>query len=277
MSNKVTWILSPDVFGENIINLKNEIIKQGHGYLDIAKYFQFRTEILPDIQTPCIFYGSIESATHISRTTKLYPGVYCDLNKFKCSYYYPRVRNLLNGHHTFLPFGELKEQKEWLFDEFGMDRTVFLRPDGGGKLFTGQLVQKETFEKALDDIRAAPEDMVIVAEPKDIDEEYRLVFCQGNYVTGSMYKFRGKLDKCGELSIPNFVIEAAVKAVRHYNPEPTFIVDMGLAWDGPKVIEVNSFSCSGLYLCNLEKIVSEVSRTVYEDWRDMYDNQHGLY
>ena len=34
----------------------------------------------------------------------------------------------------------------------------------------------------------------------------------------------------------------------------------------PKVLEVNSFSCSGLYGCNIEKIVREVSRVAKEEY-----------
>lgn len=128
----VRWILSPDTFGENLKQLKTEIIKQGHEYIDIEKYFQFRVDDISELgdeSNPTIFYGSIESGQHILRNSKVYPGVYCNLPQFKCSYYYPRLyKYLLNQHHVFLPFGLLKEKKEWLFAEFGQDRTVFIRP-----------------------------------------------------------------------------------------------------------------------------------------------------
>jgi hypothetical protein len=75
---KVKWILSPDVFGENLVKMRQEILKQGHEVVDISKYFQFRTEDigeLGDIKQPTIFYGSIESGQHIIRNSKVYPGV----------------------------------------------------------------------------------------------------------------------------------------------------------------------------------------------------------
>lgn len=272
---KVKWILSPDVFKENLIALRKEIVRQGHEYIDIEKYFQFRVDGVNDLgdeSQPALFYGSIESGQYILKNSKIYPGVYCNLKRFRCSDYYPFVtKYLINNPHTFLPFGCIKSQVNWLYKQFGQDRTIFVRPDRGDKLFTGMLVAKEKLSHELDCVRCNPEDMVVISVPEDIDEEFRLVYCGSDYITGSMYKLRGKSHKEDESSVPANVIELANKAVKLYQPEKVFVIDIGITYNGPAIVEYNSFSCSGLYKCNLEKVVKAVSNVVIEDWKEIYD------
>jgi hypothetical protein len=160
---------------------------------------------------------------------------------------------------------------ELLYSMFGVDRTIFIRPDGGSKSFTGQLFHKETFIKDLDNLRRPPEEIVVVSGPKDIDEEYRLVVGNGKYITGGQYKSKGKLQKAPESSVPQEAIDIAIVAANLYKPDPVYVIDIGMTYQGAKIVEINSFSCSGLYWCNLEKIVEQVSEIVYNDWREVYD------
>ena len=41
-------------------------------------------------------------------------------------------------------------------------------------------------------------------------------------------------------------------------PDPIFVVDVCATDDGPRLLELNSFSCSDLYGCDFEPIVDAV-------------------
>ena len=49
-----------------------------------------------------------------------------------------------------IPFGELPRLKDNLFDTFGIEDKIFVRPDSPIKLFTGQTIQRQTFDKDYD-------------------------------------------------------------------------------------------------------------------------------
>jgi len=56
-----------------------------------------------------------------------------------------------------------------------------------------------------------------------------------------------------------------------YEPDPVWVLDICQLKNGSlKIIEVNSFSCSGLYACDMNPIVENVSRLAEKDWRDIY-------
>jgi len=54
---------------------------------------------------------------------------------------------------------------------------------------------------------------------------------------------------------------------KEYSPEPIFCIDIGVCRNQNelKLIEINSFSCSGLYKCDETIIVKEVSEHC---WRE---------
>ena len=52
-----------------------------------------------------------------------------------------------------------------------------------------------------------------------------------------------------------------------FRPDPVFVIDICKADDGNfYLLEIGSFSCAGLYACNLEKIVSAVSKAAIEEY-----------
>jgi hypothetical protein len=45
-----------------------------------------------------------------------------------------------------------------------------------------------------------------------------------------------------------------------------YVVDIFLGEDGPKIGEFNSFASAGLYNCDMNKIVKEVSALAAKEW-----------
>lgn len=262
---KVKWLLENDVFSEDLQPLKNEIVKQGYEYKD-AKYKPFVSDSYNDFfsKDDCvIFYGSLNLALQLQRE-KLGYNIYCTRQNYECWKYYAYFGKwLLNQNYVMLPYSELYRRKKWLYDILGQDGAIFIRPSSGAKIFTGKLVYEENFDKdyellGLYDVE--PHVIVVVAEPRNIIKEWRLVIADKKIIAGSLYndltlnlRYEG---------FPSEVEEYANNILKEttYIPDSVWTMDICQTKSGSfYLLEINSFSCSGLYECNLEPIVREVS------------------
>jgi hypothetical protein len=62
--------------------------------------------------------------------------------------------------------------------------------------------------------------------------------------------------------------KVAWEAARLYRPEAAWTIDVcRTVHDNYYVLELNSFSCSGLYKCDKDAVVRAVSRAALEDWQ----------
>ncbi len=270
------WLLQTDIFDENLEPLISEIKRQGME-LKIHKYVPFygdKTYLELFKPDDCvIFYGSLNFAGQILKQASWIPGVYRDLDKLKCSYYYPVFGDfLLNEDYIFLPFGDLKRRKRELFSYIFNADKIFVRPDSGFKSFTGQAVSERDWDKEIDFFKTHGIDdneLCLLSSPKKIVKEYRLVIVNNEVVSGSMYKKDWK-NETGPVS-PE-VLDYAKKVLNtiDFKMEP---YTMDVAEYGPylSVIEINSFSCSGLYDCLLPQIVESVSKKALKDWESVYE------
>ena len=136
-----------------------------------------------------------------------------------------------------------------------------MRPSSGYKTFSGQVVYKELFEDALEKMEfysPNPDSIVIVARPQNILQEYRCFVVDKRVITMSLYKERGNL-KQKEIT-DSYLLNQAQILVDIWQPEDMFVLDFGITKEGNvKLIELNSFSCSGQYACDLVKLYKTVS------------------
>ena len=129
-------------------------------------------------------------------------------------------------------------------DRIASGETLFLRPDLGDKAFSGGTFGPED----LTDLPDTPDLAVIAAPIRDITAEFRFVIIDGEVATGSQYARDGKLDV-------RFDVDAACRARAReaaliYAPAAVYVCDVAMTREGPRVIEYNSFSSSGLYACD---------------------------
>lgn len=259
-----------ETFGQENIELLYQSIKDNGSELITSENCIFRdmNEILSKEEC-VIFFGSLEFGAEVKRKAKWIPGVYCDLPKFACSNYYPRLHSyLLNQNHLFLPYGELLLKKDFLFNTLGNSDCIFVRPNTGYKLFTGKVLYKETYEKDIDKMGfydVQPEDMCVIAEPVNIYQEYRFFVVDKQVVTGSLYKENDETKYSKEVDSKYYDYASEVADV--YQPEVCFVLDIAITTDGEiKLLELNSFSCSGLYECDTNKIVEAANKVAEAEW-----------
>jgi hypothetical protein len=266
------WLIEKDTL-ECTEKLIESLVKFNIEYQEIHSSVRFKDDFLSIFKPyDCvIFYGSLELAKRIRKKAKWVPGVFYNVEQYNCTYYYAKLgKYLLNENYIMMPYGELSRRKEFLYEMFGEDRAVFIRPNRGDKIFTGKVVYKENFEK---DIRLfnfyqmADEELVIVARPINITCEWRFVVVNQEVITGSVYKENDRVGSKAGYDIKAF--ELASKIAKEYNPDPAYVIDICLTKTGDyRLMEVGCFSCAGMYLCDTDIIVEKVSDVVLKEWRN---------
>jgi hypothetical protein len=239
---------------------------------DVTNPFEKYDEYF-DKEACVVTQTSIQSAFKVMEDCPLWiPGAWYKQNMFQCSYYYQFFGEyLFNDKYVMLPAGEVIRRLDDLYDWLGEYDNIFIRPSSGCKTFTGQLFDRKHFAKDWDvamNYGGAPTDLVVVSTPKIIRGEYRYVIGDGKIIASSEYSWNSK---------PNVKeapkhLEAYVDMVLSdvdYDPDPVWILDVALDADlKPYVLEVGSFSSSGLYACNKSDIVTKVSEIAYREWKD---------
>lgn len=262
-----TWLIEAGVYGAEVSPLLAEIRRQGM-VADVVPHQALKKGVDLAVagrllaEGDCVIgYGTFPFARQIQLHRRCVPGAWCNPEKLDCTAYFAHFgKFLLNQNYAIMPGVEAIRQQGWLFEVFSKDDMVFARPTGCHKLFTGRCIAREDFAGALAPTRYDPSTLVVIATPKEIEKEWRLVVSEGRVVAGSQYAEKGV--KSVAAGCPDRVrafAEAMLAEVR-WQPDPLFMLDVceceGRLW----LVELNGFSCSWLYECDVAAVVSEASR-----------------
>ena len=222
-----------------------------------------------------IFQGSIQMTRNVRERlpANCFPISYNTWSNFMCSVYYPRLNNyLFNDKHEFIKLKDLQVNKWAYYEKFGKDAMIFVRPDGGDKSFTGQLVDLQDFDRFWVGTmcgHAEPDDIIIVTTPKNFIGEWRFVCSKyngGEIIAQSSYNYQGK-----RTYIPSAPVKAtelvntilADLTIQNWSPDSIFCLDIVQDMDGNFwLMELTSFSSAGLYAANKNSIVKRVNEIV---------------
>lgn len=243
----INWIIQTDIDTENNQRLINSAKLAGHRVFEVDKDwcvwdFSYEFEIY-------IFRGSIEKVRHIHDSDN--DLIWCDrLSMFDCTSYYHKVKNLLNNDFILIPKGCILRNEDSIRNAFCGDK-LFIRPNSSDKSFTGTTITKKWFIKELDIIFSINEynarrhinddELILFSSYKVIKNEARLVVFDGKIITHSTY-FGDRI-----------LTDSDLKLIDVSDCPGICTVDIDA--DTLEIIEINSFSCSGLYDCDTDKIV----------------------
>lgn len=270
---KVKWLLEPEVFGDDAqpiidtlkrMGVEHQVWPFGHMYQD------FKNKFSDDC---VVFYGSFQFASLIKRQMAWIPGVYCNLPKFDCLYYYPRLEKyLLNGDYIMMPLGAVGSPSKCRFlDQFTSHDKFFMRPSNGNKTFTGKVMSRFELDKELRKMAllADPETLVVISKPASIKREWRTVVAENKVITASMYKEGDEMTRSSNVPAEVFKYAQDVLDSVKYKPDFMWTLDICETEDDKlHVLEVGSFSCAGLYECNPEIIVNTVNQVALKEYLD---------
>jgi hypothetical protein len=268
---KPSWLIQNFTQDEDIDRLIAEVLGQG-----MVCHFVDRNSGHFDAAFPvgdCVVaYGSLNFTDMVRKSGLWRPGAYYDRDCYECVAYYPHFDDfLLNRGATYAQFRWLPDMKSQLFENHGQDGAIFVRPSSGHKPFTGQVIYEEDFERDIKDFHPGPingSDWIVVSNPRNVEYEWRFVVVDNVIVSGCQYRGeKGRRILLRDYSPDAYMFARVVLNQVDYRPDRAFTLDVCTTTSGKfYVIEINSFSSSGLYKMNLEPVVREVSRVALEDW-----------
>lgn len=216
-----------------------------------------------DHSKPVVLYGHLAVVKDVQRRRiPLSPFAWCDFDELKCSNYYA----FWGGHsvqerYAIFPLAEIVRQRDFIYDTFGLDNCIFIRPDDNMKTFTGEVVHRASFDgwaRSAIDYAAGPNCPCVVSRPEIVEREWRFVIADDKVVTGSQYKTGPFLDVAA-----GFPDAAAAKAEEiansaEWQPHTIYVMDIGAVGRKYKLMEVGSVNVAGLYACDLRAFAKAV-------------------
>jgi hypothetical protein len=267
------WLIEAGVYGAEAEPLRTEIRRQGMT-ADFVPHQALKkgSDVIIDGRTlgpdDCVIgYGTYPFVRQIQLHRRWRPGAWCTTENLDCTAYYAYFgKFLLNQNYAIMPGVEAIRQQQWLFPVFGVDDEVFIRPTGCHKLFVGRRVTNDSFASALAPARYDPTTLVVIAAPRPIQREWRLIVSGDRVIGASQYAMGGKRDITpGSPDDVREFVSAMLAEVR-WRPDPIFMLDIcesaGRLW----LVEINSFSSSWLYQCALGSVVAEASELTAKAW-----------
>ncbi len=104
-----------------------------------------------------VLWGTLPLMRQIQLYHSWIPGGWCHIDNLDCRTYFAYFGQfLLNSYYSLLPGVEAIRLEERLFDEFGTNDEIFVRPSGVHKLFTGKIVYRDNFRDAIAPSRYDP-------------------------------------------------------------------------------------------------------------------------
>ena len=274
---KVKWLIedftAERTLGNGYKELIDEVRNQGMEcvVLDITNHFELKPGKINPLEDCVVFQGSIQLFKKLKEETTIRPLGWMTDNNYLCTSYYPYFqRHLFNDIHVFTTVAGLKHNKWRIYSAFGKEANIFVRPNGGNKTFTGQLLDLQDFDRFWkDDIHCGckDNDLVVVSTPKIIKGEWRHICTKYKEILGiSLYKYNdqrtyvpGAPQKATELC--QQILDVG------WFPDPVFTVDIAEDNDGNFwLMELNSFTSAGTYAAPKANIVKRVSEIAEEEY-----------
>lgn len=267
---KPIWLIQTNMEGVDTFPMITEALAQGMQVHEIEHRLGTKVDFDKYHKDDCIIcYGDIDFVRQVRQRAPFIPGAYCNFDNMRCSTYFTYLgEHLLNRQYLMMPIGDLLRRWDELIDIFYPwasvrgNKSLFVRPDSGVKPFTGDVVKPEEKLKIQSIVQSVgPETLVVVAPEKHIIAEWRFVVCLGNVVTGCQYLPVESPDYP-----PSSFRLAEVVAANKWQPDLCYTVDIAESDGKFYVLEINSLSCAGLYVCDMSRIVHWVSIVGLEEW-----------
>jgi hypothetical protein len=161
-------------------------------------------------------------------------------------------------------FVELEYIKTYMDDN--SFKSIFIRPVDPFKTFSGQVFHTknkflEEYNFMTKNKNVSPSLLCMVSDKQEIDEEYRCIFVNNEYVSGSLYMENSKPNfKSG---VPDKVINFARSLARndYFQNIFNFVIDIGIVEKQLCLVEVNAFETASFYASDLDLIYKKLAET----------------
>lgn len=265
--NQIIWIVERDgVMGSSNTNLLRSALDAcGQKWLHVdPRYF---SDDLPETSESVegkqpIYYGSTTLRDKLAASGK--PGVFFVPQRFSFAALKEGYgENLLNGESVVMTVGSFLSDCARL----DPDELLFVRPSDDSKSLNGYVQTRREWEESvrisMNNTRGPKNDTQIqVAQPRNIETEWRLFVVGGKVAASSQYRYRGHLN--AKADTPQRVVDYAERMAVIYQPASVFVMDVcEMSSDSSlRVVETNCFNCSGFYKADVREIIAAVNAHV---------------
>lgn len=237
---------------------------------------------------PIVLHGSIRFNRLMSGRFHI-PGAYGFNKEIRLDHFMTQMdRNLfMNADGFLVPFGMFEANPEHYMQMIdpGRKTGVFYRPLDQFKPWVGTI---QTWFSPFDEItlhrktfQIDPLSLTLIAKRKHILREFRFVIVDRKVITGSSYEWFDSTSEDSELFQKEHAIEPSTTwydrakevaqrvAEQPHQPDIVYTCDVARLAGEParyKVVELNSFSSAGLYDCDLDRVVKDVSAQAIRDF-----------
>jgi len=130
----------------------------------------------------------------------------------------------------------------------------FVRPHRQYKLFTPAVVDFDGYGVWVNSTGLSRDTEVLVSTVKEIRRETRFFVLDGAIVSASQYALGGSVvvDALVDAGARKF----AESMIDRWQPQVAFVLDIAETADGYRIIEVNGYTTSGFYRCDVGAIAS---------------------
>jgi hypothetical protein len=206
-----------------------------------------------------IYYGS----------TTLMSNIYEQLDKPEGLFYNHETYSMENyikqwGEHMLNSEGRITTIKKFLAEDNDPEENFFVRPDGDGKEFDGQVAKfknaKSWFKKVLQyDYRITEDSIILVGPAYNINKEWRNYIVNGEIVSSTLYRKNFKLNKSAT-DIPEGMLAFVRDRIKEYSPHESFAIDIASTEDGTYyIIECGCLNSVGFYAADIEGIIKSIT------------------
>jgi hypothetical protein len=272
---KVHWIVEKDYQDKLVEAIKKDENSSGCSLLEYRPFVALDPkEYMPDVwKGPCISHTSLNANKFLCKHPEGCPMVYSNHDFLSCLYYYPRLHEfLLNRDYMILTHQQVIDG--WIDKKDGeYSPNWFIRPVGGFKEFTGKVIgSTEEYKKLIsyygDDLK--PDSLVLVAPPQNIWKEFRVSVIDN--VVSSISQYRPTIANYD--NIENGIREYAnevINTIKTFEFDKAYILDIAVTDDWSiKLIEINSWSCAGMYELDLNRVVRDMNILCLKEWNELY-------
>lgn len=250
----LNWLIQENILDRDD-EFKTEIERQGmkckiagSSTIRVSPYTLFPPE------SSVIYRGGLGLLYNIDQC-EWYPGALCNRTDYNFSHYSSSLGEyLLNSKYHLLNINELNRRAKELVEYYNSP-FLFVKLDNGCQTF---------FESKIWSMRKTIPNfginLAVVAPPKKITREWRFYVADKQAFTGSLYieNAQIKFEEVSSGLVFDYANFIASKLGKDFVNEKIFVLDVCEYRRDLFVLEINCFSSSGVYFCNIPKIVGTV-------------------
>jgi len=286
--NRINWVVDTRIFSNEmeLMQFVRGINNTKHpSNIFVTKYAMFDDDAFPlyfgDKNT--VIYGTINFCEHIRKKVNSLkmmgaliqePYMFGLTKDIECQNYLTKFPKewLLNSDYVFVPFQRLVEDPHFFYNMY-QTNNIFIRPNSGGKVFTGQCIPNKDFDYEVNCLKqltgVVDSTMIVVAPAQKIKSETRCVIVNKQVVNASTYNI-GNINYYDQdtniktVDVNSNVMQLAEQVAKYpYQIDHCYVVDIAELENGDvKIVEFNAFSCAGFYTFDYTPIINAVNETI---------------